>query len=217
MEFQFFDRDADVLITERNLPHWQQPGCLCFITFRTMDSLPAAVVNRWRVERAMWLRARGIEPTYNRWQEALKALPWSEQKVYHATFTSRWLDELDNCHGECVLRDAKLSGIVADSFHHFDGDRYFLGDFVVMPNHVHLLVSFPNFGQLGAQCDSWKSFTARQINRHLGRSGAFWQDEGFDHLVRSPEQFEYLRSYIADNPRKANLRDGEFRYYRAPM
>lgn len=46
------------------------------------------------------------------------------------------------CHVACLLRQPVLAKIVADSLRHFDGDRYCLGDFVVMPNHVHLLVAF---------------------------------------------------------------------------
>ena len=105
---------------------------------------------------------------------------------------------------------------MADSLLHFDGDRYDLTDFVVMPNHVHVLVAFPDESSMLAQCDSWKHFTTTQINRALGRKGRFWQQDGFDHLVRSVEQFEYLRRYIAENPRRANLQLGEFRHFSKP-
>lgn len=88
-----------------------------------------------------------------------------------------------------------------------------MGDFVVMPNHVHLLVQFLEAVDMQRQCESWKHFTATLINRELGRTGHFWQGESFDHLVRSPEQFEALRQYIAENPRQANLREGEYLHY----
>ena len=60
------------------------------------------------------------------------------------------------------------------------------------------------------QCEGWKHFQAVQINRAISSSGRFWQQDGFDHLVRSEEQFEHFRRYIADNPRKAGLSPGEF-------
>ena len=82
-----------------------------------------------------------------------------------------------------------------------------------MPNHVHLLASFPTEDAMKAQCDSWLHYTAFQINKQLGKKGKFWQQEPFDHLVRSVEQYEYLRRYIAENPNKAKLRPGEY-YYR---
>ncbi len=56
-------------------------------------------------------------------------------------------------------------------------------------------------------------FTATKINRLLGRTGRFWQQDGFDHLVRSQEQYEYLRKYIANNPVQAGLKPGEFVHY----
>jgi putative transposase len=55
-------------------------------------------------------------------------------------------------------------------------------------------------------------YTAVKINRAIGSSGEFWQEEPFDHLVRSPEQYEYLRDYIRKNPGKAGPGPGEFIY-----
>lgn len=69
--------------------------------------------------------------------------------------SDRWNDNLDQCHGECVLRKSELSEIVAKSLRHFDGQRYELLDYVVMPNHVHLLAVFPDEQTLLTQCDSW--------------------------------------------------------------
>jgi putative transposase len=89
-----------------------------------------------------------------------------------------------------------------------------MGDFVVMPNHVHLLVAFPDADSLEKQQASWLRFTATQINRRINQSGHFWQQEPFDHLVRSLEQYEYLQNYIRDNPAKAKLKPGEYLYYR---
>ena len=86
-------------------------------------------------------------------------------------------------------------------------------DFVVMPNHVHMLVVFPDDDSQLKQCESWKHFTAMKINKKLGRKHRFWQQDAFDHLVRSLEQFDYLRQYIADNPKKAKLRLGEYLVY----
>jgi type I restriction enzyme R subunit len=86
-------------------------------------------------------------------------------------------------------------------------------DFVIMPNHAHLLAAFPTPEAMGDQCAAWRRYTARHINQRLQQRGEFWQDEGFDHLVRSPEHFEYYRRYIAENPIKAHLRPGEYRLY----
>ena len=213
MQFQFFDSEGDVRISARKLPHWDQAGTVTFVTFRTDDSLPAAVVANLKKERAEWLRVRGIDVRRPDWKAQILKLNRLDQKIYFETFTSRWMDLLDEGHGECLLRQPRFSQIVADALHFFDGDRHILGDFVVMPNHVHLLVQFPNENQLKSQCKSWKRFTALEINKQLGRSGHFWQGESFDHLVRSAEQFAYLRKYIAENPIKARLKLGEYIHY----
>jgi type I restriction enzyme R subunit len=88
--------------------------------------------------------------------------------------------------------------------------RYRLADFVVMPNHVHLPACLLGDVQIEWQCKSWKRFMASEINREIGRRGRFWQEESFDHLVRSNSQFEHLQRYIAENPVKARLQPGEY-------
>src|SRR5690606_16614946 len=100
----------------------------------------------------------------------------------------RWEECLDQCHGACVLRNPELAAIVAASLECFDGQKYLLSDYVIMPNHVHLLASFETEDQMLAQCDSWKHYTAMRLNRMLGRRGRFWQSDGFDHLVRNAEE-----------------------------
>jgi type I restriction enzyme R subunit len=123
------------------------------------------------------------------------------------------MDYLDRGYGEC-LRDERAAEAVAKTLQHFDGERYHLGDFVVMPNHVHLLVCLLGPTEIESQCRSWKKYSAGEINRLFFQMGRFWQEESFDHLVRSPQQFEYFGQYIADNPKKAHLRPGEYRHYR---
>ncbi len=215
MQFQFFDPQAEYAVHERRLPHWEQAGATYFITFRTADSMPHDVVERWLEERADWLRRNGIDPRAADWKWQRELLPAPRRRDYHEQLVEKWESKLDDCHGECLLRRPELADIVATSLRYFDGERYRLGDFVVMPNHCHLLVGFPNYGRLLRRSRSWKKYTATQINQQIGRRGEFWQVDGFDHLVRNPDAFDYYRRYIADNPRRANLREGEYLYYRA--
>jgi REP element-mobilizing transposase RayT len=209
---RFFDPTDHVAITERKLPHWAQAGTVCFITWRTHDSMPNAVLAKWFAERDQWLRGHGIEPAATDWQRQLAQLAPALVAEFHGAFTTRWQDALDAGHGECVLRRPELAQIVARSLLHFDNDRYAMHSFVVMPNHVHLLVTFPDEAAMLAQCESWKHFTATQINRRLGRAGRFWQPDAFDHLVRHEAQFARLQQYIAENPSKAGLKAGEYVY-----
>ncbi len=210
---QFFDPKQDVQIAERRLPHWSQAGVLCFVMWRTWDSIPKPVLQPWLDDRRRFLQRLGIDDAADDWRNRVQSLPPSTRAEFYRTFSERWNDELDTCHGTCVLRRPELAKIVANSLHHFEGDRYELTDLVVMPNHVHLLVAFPSEDAMLVQCESWKHFTATRINRELERKDRFWQQDGFDHLVRSTEGFEYLRRYIADNPQRARLRDGEYIHY----
>lgn len=215
--FHLFDREADVLISERRLPHWAQAGAIAFITWRTEDSIPAPVLAKWRSDRCRWLRSHGIDPNSSTWKSQLLGLVRSLQGEFFKAFSQRWHDALDSCHGACVLRRTELALIVAESLKHFDDDRYILMDFVVMPNHIHLLAAFPDQSVMLAQCESWKHFMATQINRRLGRRGRFWEQDGFDHLVRTEEQFHYLRRYIAQNPTTVHLGPGEFLHFSRPL
>jgi type I restriction enzyme R subunit len=171
------------------------------------------VIARWDREKEQWLRERGWDPAPH-WSETLRDLSEKDRAEFQRTFNRRREDFLDSCHGRCLLKQPALSTIVADSLMHFDGQRYCMGDFVIMPNHVHLLAVFPAAEAMKPQCDSWLHFTARLINQTINEKGKFWQQEPFDHLVRSPAHYEYLRQYIADNPHKARLSPGEYHYRR---
>jgi type I restriction enzyme R subunit len=212
-----FDREAGIAIIDRRLPHWAQAGTITFITWRTDDSIPAPVLAQWRADRCRWLRRHGIDPNQPHWQTQLAALGIALQREFQRELSERWHNALDAGHGACVLRKPEFAKIAADSLMHFDGDRYVLTDFVIMPNHVHLLAAFPDEAAMLAQCESWKHYTAVKINRFLGRKGRFWEQDGFDHLVRTQEQYEWLRRYVAENPVKARLQVGQFIHYSKPL
>ena len=208
-----FDPKADFVIHDGKRPHWSQAGVIVFITARLHDSIPTEVFSRWEREKQDWIERHGGQ---GYWADALTKLLESLQAEFQQHFSRCRDDLLDDCLGQCVLRDPANAAIVADSLLHFDGDRYRMGDFVIMPNHFHLLAAFPDEASMQAQCDSWLHFTATQINRRTGSKGKLWQQEPFDHLIRSSEQYDYLRDYIANNPKKARLPEGEFLYRRFP-
>jgi len=87
----------------------------------------------------------------------------------------------------------------ADTLHYYE-----LHAFVVMPNHVHVLLT-PQVEPVKL-LHSVKGFTARQANKILGRVGeTFWQGEPYDHFVRNTVEFERIRRYIEENPVRAGL------------
>ena len=246
---ELFDPKAELFIHDRLRPHWSQAGAIVFVTFRTFDSLPKDVIQRWESEKQEWvervlhsrgsLRAptpsqtvatdaatsrcdkslpkaamvRGANHDYQHWSKGVPMLTDVQRHEFDFHFNRCRETKLDECLGACVLKRPELAKIVADSMLHFDGDRYQMGDFVVMPNHVHLLAAFATPEIMERQLDSWLHYTAFRINPLIGSKDHFWQQEPFDHLVRSVEQYDYLRNYIARNSEKAGIKPGEF-YYR---
>jgi type I restriction enzyme R subunit len=90
--------------------------------------------------------------------------------------------------------------------HHFDGRRYELDCYVIMPNHVHVL--FHPLGEFLLEdiLHTWKRFTAREINKMRGKDGGLWQREYWDRLIRTEKQFHWTQNYIVKNPENLLLR-----------
>jgi len=207
MRFVPFDPDGHVNVSHGLLPHWQQTGRTYFITWRTADSIPVALWRQWQAERDAWLHQHGITLA------DLDSLPPDQRRDYHERFSRRWQDHLDQGHGECLLRRGEVRAHVESTLRHFDGTRYDLGDFVLMPNHVHVLVTLMDGEDIQKTCFSWKRFSASAIQRLLGRQGEFWQPESFDHIIRHEASLRRIQTYIADNPAKARLTPGEYTHY----
>lgn len=96
---------------------------------------------------------------------------------------------------------------MADALHYFDLDRYELHAWCVMPNHVHVVFRPLGGRGLSKILQSWKGFTARGINRVLGRTGVLWQPEYHDHLIRDERDFCAKMRYVLDNPARAGLHE----------
>jgi putative transposase len=187
------------------LPHWQQQGAVYFVTFRLADSVPAHLRAHWEAERALWL---GLHPE-----------PWSAEteKEYDNRFSAaieRWLDA---GHGSCILRQIECARIVDDTLRYFDADRLALISSVVMPNHVRALFVQNPEHSLEGLIRGWKTFTARTINRLVGRSGNLWQRSYFDRLVRDEQHFANCVRYIRRNSAKAFLTAGEYVLYESNL
>lgn len=204
-ELRFFNPYSDIRETANRLPHWQQAGAVYFITFRLADALPESLRSEWESERAVWI---GLHPQ-----------PWSSEteREYHIRFSGTIERCLDAGHGSCILRRADCATVIAQALRHFDGDRYSQITSVVMPNHVHMLfVQNPDW-PLEKLLHTWKSFTARQINALLKRSGSLWQRYYFDRLVRGERHFANCVRYIRRNWKRAHLREGEYILYESEL
>ena len=186
-------RDDKIEKRRRNLPHWEQDECTYFVTYRLADSLPGSKLAELRAEQENWKR--------------LHPEPWTQKtkKDFHL-FSNRRIERwLDSGFGSCLLKTPDTRKIVEGSLTFFHDKRYRLDCYVVMPNHVHVLVKpfrgYPVSGILHA----WKSFSAHRMNRLLETSGCIWMEEYFDHIVRSERQLDRFREYIFSNPKRAGL------------
>ena len=196
--FRGFDPHGEIVQRRRNLPHREQPQATYFVTFRLADSVPQKLLQNWREEQDTWLK---FHP---------KPWDWKTEREYRRCFVEQREDWVDRGHGSCLLRDSRTAQIVAGALRFFDGERYHLDAFVVMPNHVHALVQPMGNHSLSEILHSWKSFTANEINRVTSRNEELWMHESYDHIVRDWEELLNWRRYIAGNPEKARLRDTEF-------
>ncbi|MCH8291674.1 transposase [Candidatus Poribacteria bacterium] len=196
----------------RNLPHWQPLGVPFFLTYRLAGTLPGNVLNELEKKR-QWMQALPRKPQYSEKQWSMHI----EKKLF--TFWDEYLDRDTNIQW---LANPRIATIVRDNLYHHTGTKYSLWAYVIMPNHVHLLLKPDEVwekrfeveesgmaqyekGPLSAILHSLRSYTAHEANKILGRSGKFWQREAFDHWVRDNAEFERIIYYIENNPVRARL------------
>ena len=176
------------------LPHVKHEGASYFVTFRLTDSLPQEVLLRFECEHAEALRRLPAKTTAEAAEEIHRELRRKIERY------------LDLGVGECHLRRPEIADMLAGALRHFHGQYYLLDDWVVMPNHVHVILwPMPNF-TLSEILKSRKRHTARQANLILKRTGEpFWQRESYDHWIRNEDEKARIRRYIRMNPVNARL------------
>ncbi|MCO6496255.1 MAG: transposase [Chitinophagaceae bacterium] len=108
------------------------------------------------------------------------------------------------------MKNPVNAAVVANALTFFANQRYILDAWVIMPNHVHVLVKPINGFNLWEITHSWKSFSATKINELENREGQLWMHESHYHIVRSAEALDSIRDYIGLNPQKAGLQEGTF-------
>ena len=180
----------------RRLPHIQIAGSTYFVTFRLKDSLPKDALAKLAKDTAR-----------------SKELPRDKTELDYRRWFGKFDDYLDRilC-GETFLKNEQVADLVAESIHYRDGKVYDLIAFCIMPNHVHLVfvpLEKPEsaFYSLTEILQSLKRHTASQSNLILDRSGTFWQDESYDHIIRDQAELDRIIKYVLNNPVKAGLVD----------
>ncbi len=156
------------------LPHLDDPEAVQSINFRLFDSLPDGVAE----ELLRDPRARS---------DALRR--------------QRLEEYLDAGHGACYLKEPRVARMVEGALLFFDGERYQLCAWSVMPNHVHAIIEMKPEFPLDSVLHSWKSYTSKEANKLLGREGEFWFVDYRDRYLRDQRHYENAIRYVEEgNP-----------------
>ncbi len=184
------------------LPHWSKKDAIYSLNFRLEDSLPKEIWTAWVSERASLNESAA---------KANRDLNASEIQRIKDVYSERVENYLDQGHGSCWLKRNEIAGIVAESLKHFDGDRYRLLSWCIMPNHVHAVIQPIDNYDLPRIVHTWKSRSAKEANRVLQRSGNFWQAEYYDHLIRDDRELLAQVIYSYCNSEKIGLMNWPWR------
>ncbi|TVR17491.1 MAG: transposase [Planctomycetota bacterium] len=166
----------------RRLPHFDGAGVLQSITFRLADALPRRVVEEFRRE-----------------------LELTEDEVQQRRLRRLIEDYLDAGYGSCLLSNDHCAEIVLEELLRSQQKYYDLCAWVIMPNHVHVLIQLYSEASLPTIVGSWKRWSAKRINELASRQGRLWQTQFWDRYIRDEAHYQRTVNYIHDNPVKAGL------------
>ncbi|HHT9145802.1 MAG: transposase [Candidatus Brocadiaceae bacterium] len=219
--------ENDTVYYRRNMPHIQPNGAAFFVTFRLAGSLPKEVVLQLKEEQSK--NERLLYKVKNETERKKKID--DQRKLYFGKF-DEILDKATS--GPCWLKDERIVKVVADAIRLHDKKEFDLLAYCIMPNHVHLVftVRHDYIPSVRAEARATsttshyimtdilrliKGATAREANKILNRTGAFWQHESYDRVVRDEKELNRIIWYTINNPVKAglvkNADDWKWSYY----
>jgi REP element-mobilizing transposase RayT len=185
------EKPQTVSFRRRNLPHWRVAARPYFVTIRIKSSIPP---NRLIEIKALSEKIKSDDDN----EEILDIQRKQFLKMEQI---------LDSQKDNRFLANPGIAEMIIDAFAMVEGKTLWrIATAVVMPNHLHLLMIGEKANCTLDDClKLLKGYTGRKANLTLGRSGAFWCSEYFDHWCRTPEKVENVRRYIINNPVKAGL------------
>ncbi|MDX6611621.1 MAG: REP-associated tyrosine transposase [Blastocatellia bacterium] len=227
---------------ERHRPHINPPGGNLFVTYRLAGSIPKVKVREYRAKKEWWENER------KRVRKKIQSIDAFELETVLSQierFNREWFVKFENIlHrakvGPMWMQDERVADKVAENLKRLDGSAYRLDAYSVMSNHVHAvfqtllserdlteihdpdggLVFASEYPGLSRIMHSLKGRSARECNVILMRTGAFWEHESFDHVIR-PGKFSTTIRYVLNNPVKAGLvknwRDWRWNYCRPEL
>jgi len=212
--------------TERSLPHFHPPGATLFVTFRLAGTIPKPTLRQYYAQK-QWLEEETKRIIGLKLKDDSPEMEEHEQRLLE--FGRKWFVKFEDIlhkteAGPTWLKDDRVAKVVADALHYRDGNVYRLDAYCIMSNHVHavfapfltaeelrqvLLPEGLRFISKNPPLDrimkSLKGYSAWEANGAIGRRGAFWQRESYDHFVRDSAEFDRIVKYVLNNPVKAGL------------
>ena len=166
----------------RSLPHYDNDKVYQFITYRLHDSVPQSVIDYWIDKLSITAETKDNKDSYERLKLQENIFKYEDQG-----------------YGECYLNNPEVYQVVKATFLHFDKLRYDLIEWIIMPNHVHVLIRPFEGESLYKIVQSWKSYTAKKANIILNRKGKFWMENYYDRYIRNEQHFFKVIRYIQNN------------------
>jgi len=196
--FRGLQPDIPITFYTRHLPHWRQRGATYFVTFRLNDALPPARLQELKDLKRQWDIKHPEPRTEDLWEQYAREVT---TKVEH------WLDD---GYGACYFREPENSKLLAGALRHYHDTRCEVHCFTVMPNHAHAVIKPLEEFDLEDTLGLIKGYVARQINVQQGKSGAIWEQESYDRIIRDTTHLENVIRYIGRNGTKAKRPPEEF-------
>ncbi len=159
------------------LPHFDGRAIPQFITLRLFDSVPNTVLRSW-----------------------LRELDVLNSKKDQIILQKRIEKYIDHGYGEAFMKIHRVAEMVQKDLLYYDGQSYCLSSWVVMPNHIHFLITRFDAIELAEIMQSFKSLTSHKANKILRRKGQFWLEDYLDRYIRTAEHFMRTVRYIENNP-----------------
>jgi len=187
----------------RNLPHLQPRGATFLVNYRLAGSLPQEILDQLRLEAERLEKRLLLIQDPN---ERLAVRDLEQRRLF-----GKWDDELHKSQtGPYWLKEDRIAEIVVNSIRYRDGEWFDLLAYCIMPNHGHVVLTphkksdDADYG-LNQINHNIKRNSAKQANDALGRSGAFWQHESWDHFAREESELQRIIKYVLLNPVQAGL------------
>lgn len=204
-DFRGLDPDKPIKIYTGNLPHWRQDGATYFVTCNLVDALSAPKKEQLKSLRREWENRNPSPKSEETWAEYARG-------VFRQV--ENWMDA---GHGVCWFRKERYAGELHRSILHFHQQRYEIGCFVIMANHFHLVIRPFKECNLEREIGKIKSVTAKSINKQEQLTGAIWQQESYDRIVRDEEHLYRVVQYIGSNPQRSGIREQDWHRWVNPQ